>query len=367
MTVARLQVNDFRNLSNQVITFDPYFNFIIGDNGSGKSSLLESIFYIGHGKSFRTHKVEHLSKQGTSCFSINVKSIDGNNLGISKNLLNAQTLIKLNGDKLVKLSDLARNIAVQVITPESFRFFLGGPGERRKFFDLGLFHVKHEFSFLWKDFSRVLKQRNAALKQNVDEQYLSYWTEMFCELSETVSKIRSEYIYLFKNELAVWLNVLLPSLNETIKVEYHQGWSDNKSLAEYLNRNKEREKKQGFSLYGAHKFDVKFSIANENIENKLSRGQQKLFLLALTFTQAKLIEKVERVKPILLIDDIGAELDVTSRTKLYNAITLLNCQVIITAIDKMALEPLVPTKIKYKVFHVEHGNIKEVNRLIYDN
>ena len=92
-----------------------------------------------------------------------------------------------------------------------------------------------------------------------------------------------------------------------------------------------------------------------------------MFLLALTFTQAKLIERVERVKPILLIDDIGAELDNSSRSKLYQAIEKLDCQVIITAIDKMALEPLVPNNKKYKVFHVEHGYISEMNRLNYDS
>ena len=87
-----------------------------------------------------------------------------------------------------------------------------------------------------------------------------------------------------------------------------------------------------------------------------------MFLLALTFAQAKLIEKVKRVKPILLIDDVGAELDLNSRTLLNNAIGKLNCQVIITAIDKTAVEPLVPTDNNYKMFHVKHGQISAIGK-----
>jgi len=107
---------------------------------------------------------------------------------------------------------------------------------------------------------------------------------------------------------------------------------------------------------------VKFLTGNVVIDNQLSRGQQKLFLLALTFAQAKLIEKVKRVKPILLIDDVGAELDFNSRTLLNKAINKLDCQVIITAIDQTAVEPLVPTDNNYKMFHVKHGRISAIDK-----
>ena len=367
MSVDSLLINGFRNISNQTLTFDSKYNFILGDNGSGKSSLLESIFFLGHGKSFRSHKVDALCKQGESNFTISAKTFDTVNLGISKNFDNNTTLIKLNGEKLVKLSDLAKNIAVQIITPESFRLFFGGPKERRKFFDLGMFHVKHEFSFLWKEFSRVLKQRNACLKQRTETSTLAYWDSKFIDLSEQLTLLRSEYVTGFIKELKVWLDILLPNIGDDISIDFYKGWSKSRTLVEVIKQNTHRELQQGHTLNGAHKFDLKFFINGESLESRISRGQQKLFLLALTFTQAKLIERVERVKPILLIDDIGAELDEVSRSKLYQAIEKLDCQVIITAIDKMALEPLVPNNKKYKVFHVEHGYISEVNRLSYDS
>ena len=115
-------------------------------------------------------------------------------------------------------------------------------------------------------------------------------------------------------------------------------------------------------------------VGKQHLENQLSRGQQKLFLLALTFAQANLIARVKRVKPILLIDDIGAELDKHSRIFLANAIAKLNCQVLITAIDEEALNPLlidfvvseqeINDKQKYHMFHVEQGGILPVNNSI---
>ena len=136
-----------------------------------------------------------------------------------------------------------------------------------------------------------------------------------------------------------------------------QGWNSKKSLIDVLGQYQEKELAMGYSLFGAQKFDVRFILNGTSLDNQLSRGQQKLFLLALTFAQAKLIERVNRVKPILLIDDVGAELDNNSRTLLNNAIAAIECQVIVTAIDKTAVEQLVPQKENYKMFHVKHGKL----------
>ena len=134
---------------------------------------------------------------------------------------------------------------------------------------------------------------------------------------------------------------MLPDIADKISVQYQQGWPQKKTLAESIIANQEREHNFGYSLYGAHKFDVKFMLAKQVLESQLSRGQQKLFLLALTFAQTFLIARVKRVKPILLIDDIGAELDINSRSSLSQAISKLNCQVVITAIDESVLQPFI--------------------------
>ncbi len=359
MTVARLTTQYFRNLSSTAIDFHPSLNFFVGDNGSGKSSLLEALFYLGHGKSFRTSKVDSLVCYEKNTFVVSVKNGKGSQLGLSRDINSGLTSIKIDGERHTRLSELAKNIAIQIVTPESFKLFFGGPKERRRFTDLGMFHVKHNFSSQWRNFARVLKQRNACIRNNADDATLTYWSEQFCQHSLIVAEERRSYIDVLIGELKVWLAILLPAISDHVSVQYLQGWPQKKVLLDVLKINKEREAGFGYSLYGAHKFDVKFLLNKQAIETQLSRGQQKLFLLALTFAQAKLIARVNRVKPILLIDDIGAELDHNSRTVLSSAIDLLNCQVIITAIEKGVLHPFVEqiSSNEYKMFHVKHGEV----------
>jgi len=374
MSVARLTTYNFRNLSYVDLDLHPSLNFFVGDNGSGKSSLLEAIFFLGHGKSFRTSKVEHLACYDTDNFVVSIKDVNDLQLGLSKNLDTGITLIKINGERHARLSELAKNIAVQIVTPESFKLFFGGPKERRRFVELGMFHVKHDSSKQWREFNRVLKQRNACIRRNLDKATFDYWTGLFCQLSEEVAEVRSQYVSNLIAELPFWLELLLPNIANKVTVQYLQGWPQKKSLIDALNDNHEREQAFGYSIYGAHKFDVKFLIAKQPLESQLSRGQQKLFLLALTFAQAKLIARVNRVKPILLIDDIGAELDSKSRESLSNALSILDCQVVITAIEEGVLQPFIndinviddegSKNSKYHMFHVKHGGILPVNNSV---
>jgi len=384
MSAVKLVTHNFRNLQNATIDLHAQLNFFVGDNGSGKSSILEALFFLGHGKSFRTSKVDVLACYENTKFIVSVKDDNNHQLGLSRDISTGQTNIKIDGKYQNRLSELAKNIAIQIITPESFKLFFGGPRERRRFVDLGMFHVKHSFAQQWKSFNRVLKQRNACIRLNNNssesKSMLAYWTEQFCQMSAEVASVREEYSLAIINELDEWLTILLPNLKNRVTVQYQRGWPQKRELQEVLFNNQEREAKYGYSLYGAHKFDVKFLLDKQPLETQLSRGQQKLFLLALTFAQAKLIARVERVKPILLIDDIGAELDINSRKALSKALDILDCQVIITAIEYEVLIPFFDrfSSIKsnnddyisndeilvtaekaenYKVFHVKHGEV----------
>jgi len=385
MSVARLVTQNFRNLADAKIDFHPEFNFFIGDNGSGKSSLLEALFFLGHGKSFRTSKADALACYEKTNFVVSVKDSNGFQLGLSRDVSSGLTNIKIDGERHSRLSELAKNIAIQIITPESFKLFFGGPKERRRFLDLGMFHVKHTFAKQWKSFNRVLKQRNASIRlahgASESDSMLTYWTEQFCHMSVEVANVRQEYSSSLVTELDYWLAILLPDLKSRVTVQYLQGWPQKRTLQDVLANNQERESSYGYSLYGAHKFDIKFLLDKQSLETQLSRGQQKLFLLALTFAQTKLIANVGRLKPILLIDDIGAELDFNSRSILSSALKKLNCQIFITAIEGNVLKPfferfscnntgnrtnLADENLKsertenYKVFHVKHGVVSEI-------
>ncbi|WP_371187428.1 DNA replication/repair protein RecF [Thalassotalea maritima] len=361
MSIQTLIVNQFRNLSSNHIEFSDKLNLIVGDNGSGKSSLLESIFFLGHGKSFRTTKIENLIEQQQDQFVVSARDDQNHRLGVQRTR-QGDFLIKINGDSKFRLSDLAKHVAVQVITPETFRLFFGGPKERRKFIDLGLFHVEQSFVTVWRDFKKILLQRNACLKQRISGQQLAYYNQVFCQHSELIARVREQYIAKLSDELNRWLATIMPQLADNISLQYQRGWPAKRDLAEVLAENELRELKYGYSLFGAHKFDVQFSYKKMAIEQVLSRGQQKLFLMALTIAQANLIYNSQHIAPIILIDDIGAELDSQSRAVLAKAISELTCQLFITAIDKNALEAMLPEQENYKMFHVKHGVIKEITQ-----
>jgi len=363
MTICNLRAFQFRNLADTNIVLHPLFNFFVGENGSGKTSVLEALFILGHGKSFRTINTEQIIQHHQDSFVVTVNDNNNNHFGFSKTNYASQILLKINGSKVSKLSDLVKNFAVQVVTPESFVLFFGGPKARRKFIDLGLFHVEPTFSLLWRDCTKILKQRNACLKSrsSVAIATLDYWSNSFNELAIQVAQYRSHYVSLLTTELTTWLQLLLPEYSNQVNIVYYQGWTAKKTLIDVLMDNYHREIKAGFSLAGPHRFDVKFEIDNCAVEHRLSRGQQKLFLLALTFAQTQLIAKVEQIKPILLIDDFGAELDDSSRQLLANAIRHLNCQVIITAIDEQVLKPIIPNNKNYHMFHMKHGEITAIN------
>jgi len=362
MALSTLFTQNFRNLDSCTLSLHKDMNFLVGDNGSGKSSCLEAIFYLGHVKSFRTTKTENLVNFEKSGFVLSALDETDKRFGLGRDIVSGNIELKVNAEKVSKLSEFAKCLAVQIITPESFKLFSGGAKERRKFVDLGLFHVEHSFSNVWILFNRALKQRNSSLKSESGWQQEVYWRKEFCKLSEQVAELRRVYINALKSELDVWLNVLMPDIVEDIGVSYLQGWNSKKDLSQVLEENLEKERERTFSLFGAHKFDIRFTYRRNAIEASLSRGQQKLFLLALTFAQTRLIARVNSIKPILLVDDIGAELDSHSRSAFQHAIRDLDCQVIVSAIDEKSLEPIIPEDNNYKMFHVEHGRISEKSK-----
>ena len=359
MSLTFVSLGNFRNI--QSFEFQPHaeINIITGENGCGKSSLLEAIYFLSHGKSFRTNKSKLLIRHGSEQCTVHAKKNIANlslPVGISKNIL-GETNLKIQGQASRKISELAALIPVQIITPESYSLFFGGPKERRKFLDLGVFHVEPLFFSAWRDFNKILKQRNALLKTKPfryqDE--IKFWDKEYIRLAELINHYRQDYISKFK---ALFFDKMINEIPifSDLELRYDKGWTD--PLDSVLEKNFDRDSKLGYTSKGPHKADFSFYINNNNAENILSRGQLKLLLYVLKISQNNLIELESDKQSILLIDDLPSELGESTMKDMSSLLSQCQSQIFITAITSDSISTVIePLKRNCEMFHVKHGSL----------
>ncbi len=360
MSLIQLSLKQFRNI--EAITLAPVdgVNVIFGENGSGKTSLLEAIYYLSHGRSFRTNKHKNIIQHQRPDFVIHGKKQVQNltiPLGISKSQ-GGETQLKIQGKSSRRISELAQLLPVQVITPESYSLFFGGPKERRRFLDLGLFHVEHEFFLLWQSFNKVLKQRNALLRTKPANyfQQIRLWDKEFVRLAEHINRLRVAYIDRFKDEFFDKMCADLPLVKQ-IEARFNPGWKG-ESLALELEQSVERDSKLGYTTKGPHKADINFLIDGSGVEDRFSRGQLKLLLYALKITQNNLIENETDKQSILLIDDLPSELSEDTREQVGRLLSQCRSQIFITTIQSESISAVVEQmQRKIEMFHVKHGEL----------
>src|SRR5271168_5388053 len=195
MSIRRVQVTDFRCLQSAALDFDPRFTLISGSNASGKTSLLEALYVLGRGRSFRTRRLEHLIRHGCERFIVfgEVDAFDRRvALGVEGSPAGVRA--KLGGAKVASLAELAPLLPVQIIDPEIHRLIEEGPSRRRRFLDWGVFHVEPRFVDDWQRFQQALKQRNAALKSHQPRAVTSAWDNDLLRYGELLSTARSRYV-----------------------------------------------------------------------------------------------------------------------------------------------------------------------------
>ncbi|KZN44314.1 DNA replication/repair protein RecF [Pseudoalteromonas luteoviolacea] len=359
MSLTHISLNDFRNI--EALSFSPSkdLNLILGQNGSGKTSLLEAIYFLSNGRSFRTNKYKMMIRnEQDKCVVHGKKQLHNLSIpiGISKSQ-NGETQLRIQGQASRKIAELAQILPVQVITPESYELFFGGPKERRKFLDLGVFHVEHLFYEVWKNFNKVLKQRNALIRSrpaNFIEQ-IKFWDKQFIDLAEQINIYRKAYISRFEGYFFDKIGGI-SSVFDGLETRYDAGWKG--ELSEVLQSQLDRDLKLGYTSKGPHKADFSFKVHGHNVEEIMSRGQLKLLLYALKITQNNLIEQETDKQSILLIDDLPSELSSETLGSVAKLLANCNSQLFVSAISSESLTPVVELLEKdIEMFHVEHGRL----------
>ncbi|TCT16681.1 DNA replication and repair protein RecF [Bibersteinia trehalosi] len=340
MSLSRLIINNFRNLTAVDLDLSHGFNFLVGANGSGKTSLLEGIFYLGHGRSFKSHisnRIIHYDHDEFTLFGKIEEDKHEWSVGLQKNR-QGDTKLKINGEDAKKIADLAHLLPMQVITPEGLTLLNGGPTYRRAFLDWGLFHQYTEFHRLWSDLKRLLKQRNAALNQVRDYTELKFWDIELAKLAHSVSEMRAMYAEALRPEIEKTCRFFLPELE--ISVSFHQGWEKGADYLEILAQGFERDKNLGYTMIGPQKADFRFRANGLPVEDVLSRGQLKLLMCALRLAQGEYLVAQKERQCLFLIDDFASELDPVKRELLAHRLRQSGSQVFVTAITHDQLKQM---------------------------
>lgn len=355
MTIERLDIKQLRNICLARLELGEQFNFIIGANASGKTSLLEAIYLLGTGRSFRTSRLQHVIQAEKDQFTVSarIRSESGALITAGMALSRQGRILRVDGTNARSSAQLAEILPLQLINQQSFNLIDEGPAHRRKFLDWGVFHVEHGFFAVWQRYTRALKQRNAALRGNTDTRV---WEK---EMSESAVQLH--------NMRKVYIDALVPILQQSmqemldiddISLDYRPGWDTERSLADVLAEELEQDRSQGFTRYGPQRADLVFKRGKVLAKERLSRGQQKLLVSALVLGQARLLAQKQSRRSTVLIDDITAELDAAHCARLMTALADTGAQLVVTAIDAGSIP--VAENIDSRMFHVEHGLLKTV-------
>ncbi|WNO09132.1 DNA replication/repair protein RecF [Teredinibacter sp. KSP-S5-2] len=366
--ISRLSITQFRNILSADISPSPDVNFIYGENGSGKTSLLESISYLAHGRSFRTRKYRQLVGRNCDRFVLYTDVVEQDQktgVGIER-AQRGESRTRASGRAVSSSAELASLLPILVLNTHSFELLEGSPKIRRQYFDWLVFHVKHRFGQCWKDYTKCLKQRNSLLRSGkITYQNLEPWDQELTRLSEQIRELRADCLRGVEVAFAAILSRAASRVGagfsnvSDIQLVYDHGWDDASTLTSLLADSFERDKKLGYTNIGPHKAQFKVMLGNANAIDYLSRGQQKVIITALFMTLARVFKDATLRSPVFLLDDLPAELDGSNRNLIQDWIREMNSQVFITGIEKKQLLAGSWLERQGKVFHVKHGTITE--------
>jgi DNA replication and repair protein RecF len=387
MSLLALTIDDLRCIEHADLELHPGQNLIWGGNGSGKTSLLEAVFLLGRGRSFRTRNSERLIRYGRERFVVFGRVASGQVGGTCEDLAKAGlsadeilpgaaaasaaigvasaisqalgvqvsrsegTVARINGATSKSLTELTQAFPVQVIDPGIHKLLEEGGHRRRRWLDWGVFHVEHQFGDWWVRYARTVKQRNAALR--LQPHQAGIWDPELIRLGELISAARGRFV---EGLLPYWRALVLELSGLEPELHYFKGWAQDSSLADALEGAKVRDQAKGVTHPGPHRADVIIRLKGRPAREVLSRGQQKLVAVAMTLAQLNLLREATQTTSTLLLDDPAAELDGDHLKRFIEQVMRLRSQLVLTSLHPDSHLFGTPDR----VFHVEQGRVQPV-------
>lgn len=359
MYLSRLDTHHFRNLETARLEPEAGVVLVTGANGSGKTSLLEAVWMLGTGRSFRSNRTGPVIRYGAASLTVfgELRAESGavTTLGVMR-ARSGETEIKVAGERVRSAAELAARMPVQLIDPASAQLVTGGPADRRRFLDWGTFHVEPSFIGAWRSFRRSLDQRNALLRGgSTAAREFDLWERQLVDAAEAIDAARARYVEALQPQVAA----ALAELGDPgeIAMHYARGWDAGEDYGSVLRASRGSDREAGYTRAGPQRAELRLVAAGRRAADVLSRGQQKILACALLIAQARQLEAATEKTGIYLVDDLPAELDVEHRRRLGHALAGMRGQVWITSVQADLVAEGLDGARQLTMFHVEHGRV----------
>lgn len=366
MVIDYLEFSNFRNYNRGKVTFSPTVNIFFGQNAQGKTNLLEAVYYLSLGRSFRSRREEEFIKKGEDSFFLR-----GNFTEEDQSLLvelghdGKEFRGKINGVVIKRKSDVFGRVGVVLFSPDDLQLIKGGPQNRRDFLDLYLSQAYPKYRYAYYQFYKVLQQKNNLLKQIRDGKaspgLLDVWNESMVDKASEVICQRIEALYLLM-PIAKEFHHEISGHRESLEFEYlsfagkriTECGTLKKWLTDVLSTIKREEIIRGNSLIGPHRDDLLLKLEKGlDLRSYGSQGQQRTAVLALKMAMVEFIEQKRGKRPLLLLDDVLSEFDDGRKQSLLKLLTDTT-QTVVTTADKNCSHIFGSS---VRLFNVEAGKI----------
>lgn len=353
MLCKKVELRNFRNAESEIVEFSNGINVLHGENAQGKTNMLEAIYYISLGKSFRTsHDVEIISfGQENASISLDYER-DGREQNITMRFssnVRQKKNVTHNSVKITKLSELVGSFRAVLFSPDHLQMIKDGPALRRNYLDVAISQIRPMYLHSLQKYNKILKNRNALIKNAGEDRAtfdstIDFWSEQLAHQAAIIAKARAEYVASSGEIIADFYKRMCEgtSIDEVPEFIYagsakqeQEDYFDiektEKSFLRLLNGFHEREIAAGSTLYGIHKDDITINLNGKNTRLYSSQGQQRSLALAMKLAEGEICKMDCGEYPVFLFDDVFSELDSTRRKNLLREIT--DRQVIITSCE----------------------------------
>ncbi len=351
MYFKKIKINNFRNYKELDLEFDKKLNLITGHNAQGKTNLIESLFIMGLGKSFRTNKDQEMiafGEKNSKVISVVCDEKYNKETEIEIIYRNEGKILKVNGVKLERTADLLENVYIVIFSPDDLKIVKEGPDNRRKFLDRELCQIKPVYYSDLGNYKKVLRQRNQLLRDKIqDKNLFDVFNESLADYGTRIVKERIEFTKRLQ-AISSDIHNKISSGKEKLEIFYETGVTDKETFIKYLNKDFEHDMYKGHTSFGPHKDDLCIEINGSDIRSFGSQGQQRTAALSMKLAEIGLIKQETGENAVLLLDDVLSELDKTRQQYLIEAMKDVQVFITATEIDE-ELKKKLPKGNTYKV------------------